>query len=636
MPSSPPHEPGRLLDGRYRLLTHLADGGMASVWLALDERLEREVALKILRPGLAADQTFVNRFRQEARSAARLSHPGLVAMFDQGQDGADLFLAMEYLPGRTLREVLAEEAPLPVDQALDIMDQMLDALASAHRAGMVHRDIKPENVIVRSDGTVKVADFGLARAVTTATEAGTDGVLLGTASYLSPEQVEHGSSDARSDVYACGLVLFEMLTGVKAVDGETAVHIAFRHVQGGIPAPSSLVPGLPTSLDHLVALATARDPERRPDSAGDLLVELRHTRTLLPVAAAGVGMAATQRLDLSAVVADPAGASLPAPLDRTAALTLPAIGTELALPEPESPAPPRRRRRRPGLGVGLLVVVLAVLGAWWFLLGPGATVVVPSVVGLSQDKAVSVLQTSHLGADVGTAFSETVASGVVISVDPTAGADVHRGSTVALTVSKGPERFAVPNLVNTPAADAKATLAGAHLALGDQSQAYSETVAKGLIISQDPKAGTPLKLGSTVAITVSQGRTPITLPDLTGQPIADALATLDSLGLKAQQQPAAYSDTVAKGAVISENPGAGSVVYKGDTVTLVPSKGPQFVTIPDLFFAKESDAKAKLEALGLVVKIKKVGNGSFGRVQMSDPPSGTRVQVGSTVTLYVA
>ncbi|HON76344.1 MAG TPA: protein kinase, partial [Dermatophilaceae bacterium] len=224
--SLPPRtEPGRLLDGRYRLLTHLADGGMASVWLALDERLEREVALKIMRSGLAADPEFVERFRQEARSAARLSHPGLVAMFDQGRDGDDMFLVMEFVPGRTLRQLVTDEAPVGPGPALDIIDRVLDALAAAHRAGMVHRDVKPENVIVRHDGSLKVADFGLTRAVAAATTGGQPGVLLGTVSYLSPEQVEHGSADARSDVYACGLILYELLTGRKAFDGETAIHV---------------------------------------------------------------------------------------------------------------------------------------------------------------------------------------------------------------------------------------------------------------------------------------------------------------------------------------------------------------------------------------------------------------------------
>ena len=261
---------GRVLDGRYRVLSHIADGGMATVYLALDTRLDREVALKVMRPGLASDETFVSRFRREARSAARLSHPNVVAVFDQGEDGGNMFLAMEYVPGLTLREVMEAEGPLTPRAALDIMDPVLQALASAHRAGIIHRDVKPENVILREDGTVKVADFGLARAVTTQTTTAQSGMLLGTVAYLSPEQVERGIADARSDVYAAGLILFEMLTGSKAFTGDTPIHVAYQHVHGSVPAPSSRVPSVPAELDALVALATSRDPDQRPADADDV------------------------------------------------------------------------------------------------------------------------------------------------------------------------------------------------------------------------------------------------------------------------------------------------------------------------------------------------------------------------------
>lgn len=272
---------GRVLDGRYRVLSHIADGGMASVYLALDERLDREVAVKIMRHSLTRDETFVSRFRREARSAARLSHPNVVAVFDQGADDGDMFLTMEYVPGRTLREVLSNEGPLTPRAALDLFAPILQALDAAHSAGLIHRDVKPENVILREDGVVKVADFGLARAVTTATTTNASGVLLGTVAYLSPEQVERGIADARSDVYAVGLVLFEMLTGRKAFDGETPIHVAYQHVHGSVPVPSDRVPSVPRELDALVALGTARDPDQRPATAGDYLAEVRRSRAVL-------------------------------------------------------------------------------------------------------------------------------------------------------------------------------------------------------------------------------------------------------------------------------------------------------------------------------------------------------------------
>ncbi|HEV7195699.1 MAG TPA: protein kinase, partial [Pedococcus sp.] len=273
---------GRVIDGRYRVQSHIADGGMASVYLALDTRLDRDVALKVLRRDLAQDDAFVSRFKREARSAARLSHPNVVSVFDQGDADGHMFLAMEYVPGQTLREVMRAEGPLTPRAALDILAPVLQALAAAHKAGIIHRDVKPENIILREDdGTVKVADFGLARAVTTQTVTAQTGVLLGTVAYLSPEQVERGIADARSDVYAAGLILFEMLTGTKAFTGDTPIHIAYQHVHGSIPAPSSRVTTVPAELDALVALATSRDPDHRPSDAGDFLTEVRRSRAML-------------------------------------------------------------------------------------------------------------------------------------------------------------------------------------------------------------------------------------------------------------------------------------------------------------------------------------------------------------------
>src|SRR6476469_5483969 len=296
---------------------------MASVYLALDTRLEREVALKVMRPGLAADETFVSRFRREARSAARLSHPHVVAVFDQGEDDGSMFLAMEYVPGQTLREVMQAEGPLTPRAALDIMDPVLQALSAAHRAGIIHRDVKPANVILREDGVVKVADFGLARAVTAATTTNASGTLLGTVAYLSPEQVERGIADARSDVYAAGLVLYEMLTGRKAFDGDSPIHVAYQHVHGSVPMPSTSVPTVPTELDQLVALATARYPDKRPANAGDYIAEVRRSRSMMTTAELDLRPAGLPEHDAAAAVptrlgSDVAPTSLVPVVSRTA------------------------------------------------------------------------------------------------------------------------------------------------------------------------------------------------------------------------------------------------------------------------------------------------------------------------------
>jgi Serine/threonine protein kinase len=299
-----------VLDGRYRVLSHLADGGMATVYIALDQRLDRKVALKVMRADLAKDESFVQRFRREARSAAKLSHPNVVAVYDQGEDNGHVFLAMELVNGLTLRQVMHSEGPLTPRAALDIIDPVLQALGAAHSAGLIHRDVKPENVILREDGTVKVADFGLARAIATATSTAQTGVLLGTVAYLSPEQVERGIADARSDVYAAGLLLFEMLTGSKAYIGDSPIHVAYQHVHSEVPLPSSRVNTVPAGLDQLVARASSRDPDKRPRDANEMLAEVRRARQALspaeldqqPRAAFGVAMNPTMALSRTAVV----------------------------------------------------------------------------------------------------------------------------------------------------------------------------------------------------------------------------------------------------------------------------------------------------------------------------------------------
>ena len=364
---------GRVLDGRYRVLSHLADGGMATVYLALDQRLDREVAVKVMHDNLARDATFVSRFRREARSAARLSHPNVVAVYDQGEDDSTgsttMFLAMEYVPGRTLRDVLTAEGPLTPRAALDLFDPILQAIAAAHDAGLIHRDVKPENVILREDGVVKVADFGLARAVTAATTTNASGTLLGTVAYLSPEQVERGIADARSDVYAAGLVLYEMLTGRKAFDGDSPIHVAYQHVHGSVPMPSTAVPTVPTELDQLVALATARDPDKRPANAGDYLVEVRRSRSMMTTAELDLRPAGIPGARRGRRGADAARAATSAPTSVVPVVSRTAPEPAASHTPPGSPTGTGRRRRRVWPVVISVLLVLAVAGggaAWWF------------------------------------------------------------------------------------------------------------------------------------------------------------------------------------------------------------------------------------------------------------------------------
>jgi beta-lactam-binding protein with PASTA domain/tRNA A-37 threonylcarbamoyl transferase component Bud32 len=621
---------GELLDGRYRVLEQLAEGGMATVYLAVDTRLDREVALKVMRPHLVHDESFVARFRREARSAARLSHPGIVGVFDQGEDAGRMFLAMEYVPGQTLREVMDAEGVLSPRACLDLLEPVLDALAAAHRAGIIHRDIKPENVLIREDGAVKVADFGLARAVSSHTATSSSGVLLGTVAYLSPEQVERGVADARSDVYAAGLLLFELLTGGKAFDGESAITVAYQHVHGGVPALSSRLAGAPAPLETLVAQATARDPDERPPDAAEFLAQVRAARGQLseaeldnrPEGAAGVAARRT------------ATTVLPAPVSGARHTErLPALAParrEVTVP-PGGAAPRRRRALWPWVLVLLSALLLAGT-SWFFFLGPGSPTKIPAVVGKSVDVAQAALTTAHLHGRVVEEFSETVGKNVVISTDPKAGDEVRQQSVVTLAVSKGPERYAVPKLAGMTLDQASAQLAANKLALGKVTSVFHETVPEQQVISSSPAAGESLKPGAEVALTVSKGREPIPVQDFTGKPAKDALAAFKAVGLVVNEGTPVNSDTVPSGSVVSQSPPSGTL-FKGDTVTIVVSKGPVMVEVPKVIGKQVDAARAQLEGLGFQVRVEGLFGGFFGTVRFQEPGAGTSAPKGSTIVL---
>jgi serine/threonine-protein kinase len=612
---------GRLIDGRYEVIERIAEGGMASVYLATDTRLGREVALKVLRPHLAADPDFIARFRREARSAARLSHPNIVAVHDQGEDGGAQFLVMEYVPGHNLREVLDREGALTPRAAIDIITPVLDGLGVAHRAGLVHRDVKPENVIVREDGTVKIADFGLARAVSSMTATSTTGVLLGTAAYLSPEQVERGIADARSDVYAAGLVLFEMLTGRKAMPGDNAIQVAYSHVHHGVPRPSEVSDGIPESLEEVVAAATSRDPDERPVDGTAMAELVREARRELTPA----------ELD-----AKPQGAAPAQVRQSTARLDLrPGAATTQALPRVAGPlrAPSAESRPRwPWVAV-VLSAVIALATAWYFFIGPGALRTIPVVAGQPLATAQSALESQGLHSDVEQVFSETVASGTVVGSDPPAGKQIPRSRAVTLQVSKGQERYAVPTVVGSTLDAARTAIAAQNLTVGKVTEAFDDKAPQGTVVSTDPEAGTKVKRNAAVALVVSKGREPITVTDWTGKKAAQAKAALTKAGLVVDDSHQENSDTVAAGSVISQAPTSGTL-FKGDTVTLVVSKGPVLVDVPNYVGKQVSEAKPALEALGFTVEVRELLPGiNFGTVQSQDPGGG-KAPKGSTIKLY--
>ncbi|MFI7086046.1 Stk1 family PASTA domain-containing Ser/Thr kinase [Streptomyces anulatus] len=626
---------GQLLDGRYRIEARIAVGGMATVYRAVDTRLDRVLALKVMHPALATDVSFVERFIREAKSVARLAHPNVVAVFDQGAQGAYVYLAMEYVAGCTLRDVLRERGALQPRAALDILEPVLAALGAAHRAGFVHRDMKPENVLIGDDGRVKVADFGLVRAVGTATD--TTGSLLGTVSYLAPEQIEHGTADTRSDVYACGVVLYEMLTGAKPHTGENAAQVIYRHLNSDVPAPSAVVPGLPVALDSLVASATARNPEVRPHDAVLLLAESREARAGLTDA------------ELDAVPPGALSDAHDGTDDRTSVIprALPVDGdgvhrtSRLEMP-PEGPAAPRRGTGRRGPFGGphrkLIMVLTAVLltlgigtGVWY--INSGQFTQVPSLLGQTQQTAEKRLSDRGLGLKgVDRVFSDTVERGSVVSSDPASGDRIRGNGSVKLVVSRGPEIVRVPDVVGRSLADARRALKKVGLVPGMVTREFSEDVARGEVIRTDPRAGADRKPDTAVALVVSKGA-PIDVPDVTGLSAEEATSELAAEGLKAEVLPGRVHSAEAEGDVAEQSPGGGAEAAEGDTIELTVSKGPRMLDVPDVTGRDVDEARSTLEEAGFDVKVDQPFLSFSDTIASQSVDGGEQAPEGSTITI---
>ncbi|MFI6767547.1 Stk1 family PASTA domain-containing Ser/Thr kinase [Streptomyces sp. NPDC050355] len=646
---------GQLLDGRYRVQARIAAGGMATVYRAVDTRLDRVLALKVMHPSLAADGGFVDRFIREAKSVARLSHPNVVGVFDQGTDGTYVYLAMEYVAGCTLRDVLRERGALQPRAALDILEPILAALGAAHRAGLVHRDMKPENVLIGDDGRVKVADFGLVRAVDTNTTAST-GSLLGTVSYLAPEQLEHGTADARVDVYACGVVLYEMLTGGKPHTGGSVAQVLYQHLHEDVLPPSELVPGLAPGLDALVALATARDPQQRAQDAVALLSRARETRAGLTdeqldvvppqakevpeggadTAGAGDG---TERTD---VLPRPGGVQLPLPgtdeaqLNRTSRLEVPpAEQTTRLRPAPAAPAPPpgglMQQRRRLVTVIAAVLLLLGVGTGVWYI-NSGQFTTVPAVLDMPQDKAVKKLRDAGLGVKVVRGFSSNVKRGHVMKTDPANGKQIRGTNTVTITVSRGPEIVTIPDLSGTPVADAKRKLRDLGLTPSTVTHGFSDDVAKGSVIRTDPAAGIKRRPDTAVALTVSRGAR-VDAPGVIGSDRAEAEATLRAAGLRVRIAEEPVFSPQDKGTVARQTPNAGDPLGKGDTVTLTLSKGPEMIAVPDVTGMSEADAKKELTSYGFRVEVKKPFLFPQDEVDTQSVEAGEKAPKGGTITI---
>jgi eukaryotic-like serine/threonine-protein kinase len=632
---------GRMLDGRYHVRSRIAHGGMATVYLATDTRLDRLVALKVMHAELASDADFINRFIGEAKSVAGLSHPNIVSVFDQGSDGQFLYLAMEYVPGRTLRSLLRERRWFPAGEALEIMDPILAGLAAAHRSGVVHRDVKPENVLLTADGRVKVVDFGLARAQTAAGQTRA-GLIIGTVAYIAPEQVTGGVTDFRTDVYAAGVMLFEMLTGRQPHTGDSPLAIAYKHVNENIPAASQWVGGIPPAVDHLVRAATSRDPRRRPPDAETFLRTVRMLR--------GVG---DEGDALTGAWAAPDGPlALDGPDESQGASHTMVFGagpgyggyggtgygdpgygqaTAYGVDPAYSGQEPFLQRwlfsRRLGLvAVGAAAVIAAGSGAWW--LTSGQYTPLPSVAGQPVAKAEQILTASGFRAQQGVSvIDDNVAKGDVVSMSPS-GRATH-GALIMLTVSSGPRIISVPSVSGQPslaAAEAVLRKAGLTVAAAPNKVAASG-VPVGTVAGTTPAAGTPWPQNSVVYVNVVAGSP---LANLTGQNIQTIQGWAGQNNI--QLNPVNVSSSQPSGIIVSQSPAPGSPITPGETVTVNVSSGPPMVSIPNVDGESFQQAQQQLEKLGFQVTGQQFGPGNtvFG----TNPGSGGSVAQGSPITIY--
>jgi serine/threonine-protein kinase len=608
---------------------------MASIYEAIDTRLDRKVAVKIMHSHLAQDEAFVSRFIKEAKAAAALSHPNIVAVQDQGwnQSGVPaVFLVMELIEGHTLREYLIERGRFEIKDAINYLTPILSALAAAHALGIVHRDIKPENILISNEGRVKIADFGLARGeLIGSTMTAESSVILGSVSYLSPEQVQRGIADSRSDVYAAGIVAYEMLTGEKPFSAESPIQIAYMHVNEEIPRLRSKRKEIPQALDDLIASSTAKNPDDRPRTAGEFLEKLQQIQVNLDPR--------KNQMDL--------GLDLPVEPIREKARKKEKVVAPVQADEPvvETTKEIRRKeekkrraskRVRRNRKVALVLAVALGIGGWWTLVGPGSRVVVPSIVGGSFDEAVNVISPLGLTAVVvENRFDEEIPKSKIIESIPAGGGKVDAGGTVKLIVSKGPERYAVPMTTGLTPEAAQITLKKFPLEVGTVTEVFNSDIPKGFVISSSPVTGTSVKRDTKVNLLVSKGIEQIALASYLGKSGEQALNELTEAGFSVEAGYA-FNENVPELAVISQNPAGGTTANKGGKVTILISKGPRNTVIPKTIITMEAKAgQQMLEALGLKVKVISIGNNKKKVVKKVSPAVNTSVKRGSLVTITV-
>jgi len=626
---------GEIIDGRYQLTNLLATGGMATVYKGIDLRLDRIVAVKIMHPHLAQNEDFVSRFIKEARAAAALSHPNIVSIQDQGWNEGGVpavFMVLEMVDGFTLRDLLSEKGSLSIEETFSYFALILSAVGAAHRMGILHRDLKPENILISKDGRLKIADFGLARLPSNAATATQESsVILGSVSYLSPEQVERGISDTKSDVYSLGIVMFEMLTGRKPFEGESPIQIAYRHVNEKIPAPSSLKRTIPASVDTFILKATANDAGKRFKDANQMLEAFQDLRAQLDPSTRQLS------LDLDLPI------SRKIPKKRKGILK--SITTQLELRRgdvmKEKSVQTSRKRKtskrvKRNRAIALLITAGLIYGLFNFVTNSGEKIRIPSLAGMSLKEAKATLSNLNLSLAVKEEiFSEDVPKGKVIDSDPSGGGKVRKNGTVYVTISGGQERIKVPELLGLTLDAATTTLSKANLKLGSTSTSFSATVDTGLIISSNPPAGSDAKKNSLVSLVISKGIQQMSLTSFVGLSSDQALNELNNLGAKVLSKYE-YSDTVPAGNIISQDPDGSAPIAKGATVTITISKGPSSIAIPNVKSLDLQAATKILENLGFVVNHKSIGTRKNKVVIGVSPKVGSMAKPGSTVTLTLS
>jgi serine/threonine-protein kinase len=625
---------GRLIRGRYQIEKLVARGGMATVYLAEDNRLDRKVAIKVIHPHLANDKSFREKFVREAKIAARLSHPNLVNVFDQAEDGDVVFLAMEYVSGITLRDALDKFGALSASRALDVFEPMVAALAAAHAAGVLHRDLKPENVLLSDDGKVKLSDFGLARPISAQTQTG---AVVGTVAYLSPELVSRGVADARSDIYAAGIMLFELLTGRQPFQGEQAVHVALQHANSEVPAPSSLNDTIPELLDELVLWATAKLPQNRPSDAiefhrvllqakadlknpkksDELTQRLRETTVLRGETSTGFE---ALNLDQTQVLGD-AGA---ATSNETVALNL----------QPEVIEDNRvqiyHSHRTFKLLVASALTLLLGLGAgWWFSAGPGGFEVMPNLANRTQVDAEGLISSLGATAVIVTESSKTISSGLVISSEPGSGS-IYWGGPVTIRVSSGPKLVTIASLEGKTLVEATAQILQSGFVLGKVTSWFNSSPI-GTVYAHSGGGSTKVAEGSAIDLEISLGSIPV----VAGLDQETAVNLVQVAGLKVKTVITEFSDTVTKGQAIALVPLA-EPIGKGGEVNLIVSKGSDVVTMPRVVGETIRASKTLLESLGLVVVVdtnQLSSNWGVAKVKKVSVAPGTQLRVGDSVKI---